>query len=425
MKNKFVSAQWILPVLILFLAFALRLYHLGDKGLWGDEIAQARWALFPLDKMWERFRDPPDYILHFLFGQFALQFGSDAFWIRFPSFVTSLLTVPATYAVARRAGSLPVALLAMLLMALSPFQIWYAQDARMYASLVCFAVLSLYFFLRLVDKPQWRAAFGLALANAAAIYTHLFGVFPLMIEFVALGGIAAAALWRGRKKTAPISLRERIPRSYGLIVGGIALAGLLALPLVPGTLPYVGQQSLNGVREASGDPSFHLSPHFMQLLLSDMGLAPDMGWRTALSVGLAAAGFVLLARKNRRGAWIFGVWLILPLLLLQLTHPLHTVADRYLIFLQPVYLILISHSLYAIARGANRVMLRTAWWRAQRASTRLVLGASALALLPVLFSLAPVRALYTRAKLNDWQTLARYFETHATPGDVLMVEKGF
>lgn len=425
MKNKFVSAQWMLPVLILFLALALRLYHLGDKGLWGDEIAQARWALFPLDKMWERFRDPPDFILHFLFGQFALQFGSDAFWIRLPSLLTSLLAVPATYIAARRVGSLPVALAAMLLMALSPFQIWYAQEARMYASLVCFATLSLYFFLRLLDKPQWRAVLGLGLANAAAVYTHLFGVMPAVIESAALCGLAGIGWWRGRNTKNAIPLWKRIPRSYWLIAASLALAGILALPLVPGTLPYVAHPSSNGIEAAYGDESFHLSPQFLQLLLGDMSLAPDLGWRTSLSLGLALAGFVLLARKNGRGAWIFGVWLLFPLLLLQLTHPSHTVADRYLIFLQPVYLILISFSLYAITRGANRLLLRAAWWRARTASTRFTLGAGVVALLLCLFSVAPLSALYARAKLNDWQTLARFFETHTTPGDVLMVEKGF
>ncbi len=425
MKKQVVSAQWLVPVLILFLAFALRFYHLDAKGLWGDEIAQARWAAFPLEKIWERFRDPPDFLLHFVLGHFALQGGAAALWIRLPSLATSLLAVPATYIATRRLARREIASAAMLLMALAPFQIWYAQDARMYASLVCFAALALYFFLRLLDKPQWRGVLGLTLANAAAIYTHLFGVFPTLIEFFALCGIAGAAGWRARKNGNSLFRWRRIPRSYVLIVTSLALAGSLALPLAPGTLPYVAGQTAgaNGTTDAA--QAFQLSPQFLQLLLSDSGLAPDMGWRTGLSLALALLGFILLARKNRRGAWILGVWLILPPLLLQLTHPLHDVANRYLIFLQPVYLILIAHGLYAMARGIGGLLRRAAWWRAQNAAARYFVGASAFAALLILFSVAPLRALYARAKLNDWQTLAHFFETHTAPGDVLMVEKGF
>ncbi len=419
------SAQWLVPVLILFLALALRLYHLGDKGLWGDEIAQARWAAFPLEKIWERFRDPPDYLLHFVFGHFALQGGRDAFWIRLPSLATSLLAVPATYVVTRRVARRELAYIAMLLMAWSPFQIWYAQDARMYASLACFATLALYFFLRLLDQPQWRGVLGLTLANAATIYTHLFGVFPALIQIFALCGIAGAAWWRAQKNPSSSALWKRIPRSYILIALSLALTGVLILPLVSGTLPYVVGQTVRDSQAADGAQAFQLSPQFLKLLLSDMGLAPDMGWRMGLSLALALTGFLFLARKNPRGAWVCAVWLLTPLALLQLTHPSHDVANRYLIFWQPVYLILIAGGLYALARGANAGLRRVGWWRAHSPAARFAVGASAFALTLLLFNIAPLRALYARAKLNDWQTLARFFDARTTPGDILMVEKGF
>jgi hypothetical protein len=416
MWKRLPSAQWIFPVLILFLALALRFFHLGDKGLWGDEIAQARWALFPLAKMWERFRDPPDFILHFLFGHIALQWGTSALWARLPSFVTSVVVVPATYAAARRFAPLSIALTAMLLVAVSPFQIWYAQDARMYASLVCFATLSLYFFLRVLDKPQWRAVAGLTIANALAIYTHLFGVMPLVIEGAALLGIALTMLPRAR---------VRVSRQIICVAASFALTALLTLPLLPGTLPYVAHPTLKGVEAAFGENPFQLSPQFLQLLLSDMGLAPDMGWRTALSFALALIGFVALARTRPRAAWILGVWLVLPLALLHVTHPGHVVANRYLIFLQPVYLIIIAFGIVAFARGVNALLLRAAAWRAWKVGARSFVGAGAVVFSILLLSLAPLQALYARAKLNDWQMLAHFLETHATPGDVLFSEQDF
>lgn len=426
LQKQLASAQWIFPVLILLLGFTLRLYQLGDKGLWGDEIVQAKWALFPLAKLWQDFRDPPDFILHFLFGHFAQQLGRGEFWARLPSFVTSLFVIPAVYVTARRFANPYVALLAMLLVALSPFQIWYAQDARMYATLVCAATFSLYFFLRLLDEPRWRFVVGLTIANTGALYTHLFGVMPLMMEGVALGGIVLCAWLQARAarengKHPPVLFSRR----NVLIGASFVVTILLALPLAPGTLPYLAQSSRKGLEAAFGERPFQLSPQFMQLLLSDLGLGPDKGWRMWISFALALLGFGALLRTNLRAAWIAGVWLGLPLLLLQIAQPGHTVANRYLIFLQPVYLILIARGIVALAHAFNAFMARVFKRRAFDTGARRALGASVIVALLLLLSMAPLQALYRRAKLNDWQSIARFFETHTQPGDMLFVEKDF
>ncbi|MBI4670802.1 MAG: glycosyltransferase family 39 protein [Chloroflexi bacterium] len=413
--KRFSSAQWILPVLIVLLAVWLRFYQLGDKGLWGDEIAQAKWSLLPLAKMWARFRDPPDFILHFLLGQLAQQFGASAFWVRLPSAITSVLAAPATYVVARRVGSRTVALVAMLLVAVSPFQIWYAQDARLYAALACYAALSLYFFLRMLDCPQWRTALGLTVMNALAVYTHLFGVMPLLIEGIALVGVALGALWHARaQRTREKLLRVLLPRAHLLILASFALTALAALPLVPGTLPYVLHPSLKGIEAEFSYAPFQLTPDFLQLLLSDMGLAPDLGWRTVLSLALALLGLIALWKNNSRGAWILGAWLLLPLLLLHVAHPSRGVANRYLIFLQPVFVVLIAIGLMWL--GEKIVTFRR----------EIRVGAIVVGIVIMIFVVVPpLQALYPRAKLNDWQTLARFFATHAQPGDVLMGENKY
>lgn len=403
-------------MLILVLAFALRFHQLGDKGLWGDEIAQARWALLPLAKMWERFRDPPDFILHFLLGQFAQQFGASAFWVRLPSAVTSLLAVPATYLAARRLAGKNVALVAMFLLAVSPFQIWYAQDARMYAALACYAAFSLYFFLRVLDRPQWRAVLGLTLANTLALYTHLFGAMPLLIQGVALVGIAGAAVLRARDRRRRVLLSQ----NFLFLIASFGLTALLALPLAPGTLPYVLNPTLKGIEAEFSYAPFHLTPAFLQLLASDIGLAPDLGWRTVLSCAFALVGLFALLRTRPRSAWIAAVWLLLPLLMLQVAHPGRGVANRYLIFLQPVYLV-------AIAAGMIWLMEKMVLFKAAGKAMRAPWAAILVAGMGVLFfvSAPPLAALYPRAKLNDWQTLAKFFETNAQAGDILMTEKEY
>ena len=65
------------------------------------------------------------------------------FFLRVPSAVLGVLTVPLVYALGRTIGGARLAAVAALFFAIAPFQIRYAQEARMYALLTFLAALTM------------------------------------------------------------------------------------------------------------------------------------------------------------------------------------------------------------------------------------------------------------------------------------------
>lgn len=440
-------------VVILLAAFALRFYHLGYKSLWGDEIAQATWSAWDWARLWEVFRAPPDFVSHFFLLHLVQQLGTSEFWVRLPSAVLSLAAVPLTYVVARRLTNRATARVAMLLMAVAPYQVWYAQDARMYAALGCYACVGLYFFLRVVgmkdEGPRrrneggrqqaagrgrgdrgrrmgdggwkswdWVLGLGMVVGNTLALYTHLFGVFPILMEAV-IGLGLLMGVWIQERRMV-------LPRPFVVVAASFVVSSLLALPLLSGTLPYVLAGGKPAVAESIA-PSvpFHYTNAFAWGLLGDFGLGAGEFWRTLGSLALAVIGMGVLWFKKPGAGWVASVWILLPPLLLAVLQPRHGVAGRYLIFMQPVFLILIASGVvylfYAIAglRGLN--MGRFPVGRRFSALNGLLVLLGFTGLLVVVAP--PLDALYRRAKLNDWRAVARYVEEHAEAGDLLLGER--
>src|SRR5207248_10109343 len=70
------------------------------------------------------------------------------------------------------------ALLAALLIALNPFQVWYAQDIRSYALWIGFSALTLTALVRAFQRPSnrsyWLAYILLAVLSAYTFYLEVF-----------------------------------------------------------------------------------------------------------------------------------------------------------------------------------------------------------------------------------------------------------
>ena len=82
----------------------------------------------------------------------------DEWFLRAPSALISVLTVPLVFALGRTIGGFQLGLVTALLFAVAPFQVRYGQEARMYALLTFFAVLAMWGLARLlpssrVDQP--------------------------------------------------------------------------------------------------------------------------------------------------------------------------------------------------------------------------------------------------------------------------------
>ncbi len=155
-ERRFVRRVALLSVLLV--AWALRAHHLDARPLWVDEafsLWMARLSLPDLVAKSLRIdQHPPLYYLT-LKGWVALV-GDTEWALRSLSALWGTLTVPLAFALGRRVlGNARAALFVTTFVALSPFHVRYAQEARMYTLLALGGLTTLYLLTRLAFPSPW------------------------------------------------------------------------------------------------------------------------------------------------------------------------------------------------------------------------------------------------------------------------------
>lgn len=169
------NRQTFLAMLLITLgAFAVRVFRLGDQSLWWDEIFAIMVARMPLPD-WFTFifyQDRAQVPFYFALLSLWTNIGATEFIARFLSVLIGTLTVPAIYVFGARVGGRWVGVASAMLLALSPFHIWYSQEARVYALTALLALLSHLFLLALLRRPRALTTLALAIVNALGCYAH-------------------------------------------------------------------------------------------------------------------------------------------------------------------------------------------------------------------------------------------------------------
>jgi uncharacterized membrane protein len=188
------SRKNLILFIILLFAFGLRVYRLSHQNLWGDEAVSARVRSMSLGQVIKGKADilPP---LYFTSLHISLKlWGSSEFGVRFLSVAAGLLAIPVIYQLGRVVFKPSIGLLAAFIFAVSPFQVYYSQEARMYALTTLFTSLSMLSFVRLLRQrsPSFLLWLSYLLLTLAAVYTHYYAFIIVGAEVV----IALIARWR-------------------------------------------------------------------------------------------------------------------------------------------------------------------------------------------------------------------------------------
>ena len=181
-------------VLILILASGLRFYGLEYQGLWNDELAS--WAMSDKDSLRQVLRSayqdnhPPGY--HFFLYFVIRFFGDSEISLRFPSAICGVISVFWLFLLGRRLYSPKEGLLASALLAVLWCPVFYSQMARVYSLLLLLGLMTVYFWVRLLeptstDRLRVRRcnAFLYISSAIACSYLHYYGLY-----FVGLQGVA-------------------------------------------------------------------------------------------------------------------------------------------------------------------------------------------------------------------------------------------
>ena len=212
----------------------LRVFTLSD--LWMDEALSINIARLPfLDIPAALRRDgaPPLYywLLHFWISVF----GDSDIAVRSLSSIASVLTLPVVWLVGRRLGGRRAAWGSAFILAVNPFAIRYATEARMYALVALEVGLGLLAALRALERPSAGRLAWVAVATAAVLYTHYWGIYLLVTSGIVL---LVRARRRGPAATAGTGSwnriwRERLSGPEGRLLAALALGAIAWAPWVP------------------------------------------------------------------------------------------------------------------------------------------------------------------------------------------------
>lgn len=378
---------------LIALAFALRLYRLDSQPLRGDEAFAIRyWAESPSDVITDlSHREPHPFGTFFGFWAWKSLAGSSVFAMRYLPLLASLLGVSASALLGRRlGGSWRTGLIAAALWAVNPYLIWHAQDARNYAIWAAISPLAMWAFLRAVQLHSRRAWVRYILLEAAALYIFFLEAFMLPVQALYL------LLIHRRRETL-----RGAARAWGVL-------GLLLIPWLIQAWWLAGSEYAGTLSRS--EPGRLLTWFIPTLVLGDDPAAP---WGIVVALvwlgALIAALVNLASRPNgTRIAWWFAAYLLLPTLLL-------TVAGTRMSVFHPRYLLGLAAAVlltWAIAVDAHyRAAQRFIPYAARGALIVIVLG-----------GMVQLTGYYrgSDAKSPDWPSLARYLETHAAPGEIIL-----
>lgn len=434
------------PYLVLLLGFCLRLFQLGTDSLWYDETVSlllARSDPFELIRHTAGDIHPPLYYL-FLSAWGRLT-GFSEFAAAFFSLWFGVLLIALVYRITRNwYPARFIAPLAALFVAISPYNIWYSQEVRMYTLGAALGLLSVYFLRRLVsqNKILTRDFFGYVFVTAAGMYSLYYFLFLLVFQWLWVILRTLSALLA---KSEISNQKSEILNLKSFLSSQLAVA-LLYLPWLPTAfrqatdppvppwrefiaLPRVVLESWSALAFGqSVDPN--LFGIIALLLLAPIALVIWREWR-APRPSLVKAHENQTAISNRQSAiqdspsalFLLG-YTFVPLgaiYLLSLWKPLYHV--RYLFTYSPAFYILAAYALVNLAADFVQAQRRT--------TARRMYGLGAAAMLVALGFLALTGySLYNfweseQYQPDDLRGAVGYIAEHWRPGDAILVNAGY
>ncbi|TDH61307.1 hypothetical protein E2C06_17540 [Dankookia rubra] len=280
---------------ITLLGLALRLHHIGAASLWSDEAFSAWWIHKPLGYLWTDGlvieTTPPLY--YTLLKLWAGLFGNSDTALRLFSAVAGTATIPVVFLLGLEIAGPVVGLAAAMLFAMAPMQIYFAQEARVYALLPLafgLALLGLLRFLGSAGRRGAQADRGALALYAAGMVVLLYAHATSVFTAAALAVCGGLVLLRTPRKRAAL-------RAF--ILAHLAI-GLLALPLAIPILAQAGRHDLSWIKPPDLIGLLSLADHLVVDPVTPLRLFRLTSILALAALLLMAAALVPVLRPHRR-----------------------------------------------------------------------------------------------------------------------------
>ena len=283
----------------------LRLFNLDAQSLWQDEaiqffVASADTFSLVIKRAFSGATPPLSHLINHIF----FKAGESDFILRLPSALFGIASLPVFYLVSKKIVSKQAALFALLVFTFSPFHIWYSQEARPYAQLLFFGLLSTHLLFIAIERRRiiWWVGYGLSMF--AGLASQVFMGFMLMAHFlwVMIYHRQRLTAYTAAAAGAMIPFIGLIPfyiRSYRVSIGSMGRPGFSLTELGYTFFIYAGGFSIGpNIADLHADRSIRmLEPFWSSIAI----VALVFG-------GLLLFGLIFLSKKNE------SQWLALCLL---------------------------------------------------------------------------------------------------------------
>ena len=329
-------------------------------------------------------------LLHYwliLFGNL----GDQIIVARYLSLVFLVALIPSIYILVRQVFNRRVAMLAAILVSISPFLQWYGSEARMYSMLALITVLHQIVFLKVFRKGHAAHWVWFVVTAIIGLYTHYFFGFVLVTE--------ALFYFIYRKRFLPGSLSKFI---IAAVLSLSALAPWLlfvkSLGLASNTQPYLPVPSSGDLFNTYAQFIFGFQVDYLNTII------------ISLWPGIVILAFWALRKNHRLTPELFFFMLaaVLPVLaafiISILVKPFFL--SRYLVVSLPAMFILLSWFLSIYPKIIRRVM-----------QTGLIVVTVALLVIEIISPNTPVK--------EDYKQAVSYLYANASSQDVIVASAPF
>jgi mannosyltransferase len=382
---------WIALLAIVLVGLALRIYHIGNHGLFVDEVYSVLVAKGIGDPELIQFDAARPF--YFLLLKGWLAFSSDETWMRLLSVIFGTANIVVIYLLGKALGGAKVGFAAAVLTALSPMEIHYSQQVRMYTLGTFLALSGSLALLKAFDTTKRSYLWVWAAARTMMVLT-----LPLTAVLLLVDGLYA---YHHRQGTKLLPLT-----AVCALVLLVAWSPFLMILLRAQASPYDSWRATLDAPNLTDFLTLLVNFTASAIPLQECGGLPCFDWFTlAYNVIFVPVLGVAVAfcHKQAKMVWCLG-WGLIPLtaflLYSNVFPPLFI--TRYTMFTAPFVLILLA---FGWAEAWTR-------WR------------------PVGFGIASVYLLamtsylsyfYSHPVHEDWRPVAEYIAAHEKPGDQIVI----
>jgi mannosyltransferase len=342
--------RWVPIVSLLLLATILRLYQLDTEGLWKDEMFSVRAAEnFTLSK-------PGVRPVYFFLLSFWMQWDTSDAWLRSLAVLFGIGSVFLIYQLGLRIATKAIALIAALIMALSPLFLWHSQEIRFYTLSTFLTLAGAIALTDALKKPKPHSLATWAITRLLAILTTPLNVTLLLPDTILF-------CWKFRQQ-----------RRWLLMFGmGLLFIGIAWLPVAFELTTVSGPKYMNSWASETPKPTIGnilsrllaFTVFWPPAILKSNNIHPLVTnyyqLYTLILIGLfALALFIAFYHNNRvsKLMWLVA-WVFLPASVILLISYLKSNIwlDRYLLFVSPYIFLLLAASLMTIWYWQRRLAI--------------------------------------------------------------------